>query len=376
MDWDSLLFNAAAFIAGLCLLEYGADAFIDNTAIVARRLGVPETLVVLLTAGAEWEEVFHHASYYSNRANIPQLAVVIAAILQHKPRIGLGNVIGSSISNILGAFSLGLLFHPGDIVFDRSAKIYTCLLFLVTTGFTIITLTDNLGRAAGVCFIVVFVVYTLSIVYGIYKGVLDVPEDEESQSDEDEESEGAGFDEMDGTSEDTVDETTSLLLEGRKGLDNHKPRRSLAWHVFQLLLGFIALAMSGYVLSHTAASLASNLHLSNTVIGITILSFATTLPEKLLSVLSGIRGHGGIVVASTAGSNIFLLTLCLGVIFVVGNGDAKLEAGMVSFEIWTAWASSAILLAIVLVGGMRWMGAVLLAAYVAFIVLEFTVYRR
>jgi hypothetical protein len=57
MDWDSFFFNASAFIAGLCLLEYGADAFIDNTAIVARRLGVSETLVALLTAGAEWEEV-------------------------------------------------------------------------------------------------------------------------------------------------------------------------------------------------------------------------------------------------------------------------------------------------------------------------------
>jgi Ca2+/Na+ antiporter len=301
---------------------------------------------------------------------------VIAAILQHKPSIAFGNVIGSSISNILGAFSLGLLFHPGDILFDRSAKIYTSILFLITTAFTIITLTDQLGRAAGIFFIVTFAVYTLSIVYGIYKGVLDVPEDEESQSDEDDESEGAGFDEMDGTAEVSLNETTALLPDGRKGLDNHKPRRSLSWHVLQLVLGFIALAMSGFVLSHTAASLASSMHLSNTVIGITILSFATTLPEKFLSVLSGIRGHGGIVVASTAGSNIFLLTLCLGIIFVVGNTDKKLEDGVVSFEIWTAWASSAILMAIVFLGGMRWMGAVLLAGYVAFIVLEFTVYRR
>jgi Ca2+/Na+ antiporter len=112
------------------------------------------------------------------------------------------------------------------------------------------------------------------------------------------------------------------------------------------------------------------------VVGITILSFATTLPEKFLSVISGIRGHAGVVVASTAGSNIFLLTLCLGIIFIVGSGDQKLETGVLSFEIWTTWASSAILVVIVFVGGMRWMGAVLLTAYVAFIVLEFTVYRR
>ena len=57
MDWDAILFNSAAFISGLFLLQWGADIFIDNTAIVAQRLGISETLVALLTAGAEWEEV-------------------------------------------------------------------------------------------------------------------------------------------------------------------------------------------------------------------------------------------------------------------------------------------------------------------------------
>lgn len=54
---DVLLFNISAFIAGLFLLEYGADKFVDHTAIVAKRLGVSPTLIGLLTCGAEWEEV-------------------------------------------------------------------------------------------------------------------------------------------------------------------------------------------------------------------------------------------------------------------------------------------------------------------------------
>lgn len=65
MDWDSVFFNIATFIAGLFLLEWGADAFIDNTAIVARRLGISETLVALLTAGAEWEEVSANSTMYN-----------------------------------------------------------------------------------------------------------------------------------------------------------------------------------------------------------------------------------------------------------------------------------------------------------------------
>ncbi len=56
MDWDSLCFNAAVFVAGLIVLEIGSDKFIEHTAIAAHRLGISQTLIALLTAGAEWEE--------------------------------------------------------------------------------------------------------------------------------------------------------------------------------------------------------------------------------------------------------------------------------------------------------------------------------
>ncbi len=54
---DSIVYDAASFVTALFLLESGADRFIDHTAIVACRLGISETLVALLTAGAEWGEV-------------------------------------------------------------------------------------------------------------------------------------------------------------------------------------------------------------------------------------------------------------------------------------------------------------------------------
>jgi hypothetical protein len=57
MDWDALCFNVATLIAGVFVLDYGADKFIDHTVIVGRRLGISQTVIALLTAGAEWEEV-------------------------------------------------------------------------------------------------------------------------------------------------------------------------------------------------------------------------------------------------------------------------------------------------------------------------------
>jgi hypothetical protein len=57
MDWDALCFNVATLIAGVFVLDYGADKFIDHTVVVGRRLGISQTVIALLTAGAEWEEV-------------------------------------------------------------------------------------------------------------------------------------------------------------------------------------------------------------------------------------------------------------------------------------------------------------------------------
>jgi Ca2+/Na+ antiporter len=57
VEADAVAYNVAVFIATLFLLEFGADKFIDHTTIVAHLTGISETIVGLVTAGGEWEEV-------------------------------------------------------------------------------------------------------------------------------------------------------------------------------------------------------------------------------------------------------------------------------------------------------------------------------
>ena len=57
VDGQVIAYSIASFICALFVLEFGADKFIDNTAVVARRTGIPQGVIALLTAGAEWEEV-------------------------------------------------------------------------------------------------------------------------------------------------------------------------------------------------------------------------------------------------------------------------------------------------------------------------------
>ena len=287
---------------------------------------------------------------------------------------------GSSISNILGAFSLGLLFQNGVPTFDASSKVYTSVLLFCTSAITALALADLLGTAVGGVLIASFAVYLVSIGWGIYKGTLTPAELSDSDDDEsDDESNVSSTDvESSPTGRDQgnrATEASPLLSDPSKAprTPNHN-RHSLISHLVQVLVGFFALCISGYILSVSASALADALHLSGTVVGLTILSFATTLPEKFVAVFSGSRGHAGILVANTVGSNIFLLTLCLGIVLVSTGG--VFDSAINKFELLSMWVSSVILFLIVFLGSRRWVGALLLLMYLAFLVLEFTVYRR
>ncbi|KAL3462026.1 Sodium/calcium exchanger protein-domain-containing protein [Aspergillus heterothallicus] len=361
MDWDTLCFNVAAFIAGVFVLDYGADKFLDHTVIVGQRLGISPTLIALLTAGAEYEE----------------LAVVVAAVLQHRGPMALGNVMGSSISNILGAFSIGLLAHPGKMEFDRSARMYSLLLLAVTTLFVVLAFFNQLNRITGGVFIAIFVLYIISIGYAVCNNIVEPPQLSDSDTDDD----------ISAVDEEqlpvrvhpiSASENTPLLADENQSPDpGHKNAiRPVYYHVAQLIFGLLALSLSGYLLAHSAGAIADALHLSGTVIGLTVIAFATTLPEKLISVLSGFRGQGGIVVATAAGSNIFLLTLCVGIVALAGGPISQGDT-FVLFDLAMVWASAACLAAVVfLAPSNRIAGLVLVAAYVAFLALEFTVFRR
>ena len=57
VDAELVAYSVASFVCALVVLEFGADNFIDHTTIVANRTGIPQGVIALLTAGAEWEEV-------------------------------------------------------------------------------------------------------------------------------------------------------------------------------------------------------------------------------------------------------------------------------------------------------------------------------
>lgn len=266
--------------------------------------------------------------------NVKLAVVVVAEIAQGHSPLALGNVVGSAISNILGAFSLGILFFPGEMEFDRSAKIYSALLLFVTTLFVVLAFFDQLNEATGWLLIAGFVIYMLSIGYAIYKGVTEAPQLSDSDRDSDSDDDVLGS-----VNPALVSENSPLLHDPSSVQDGHsaKPTRSLFYHLCQLLFGLLTLSRSGYIIARSAGTLTQSLQLSGTVFGLTVIALATTLPEKFISVISGSIGKGGFVVATTAGSNILLLTICMGVVAVTRIPINRAD-NFVLFELATVWS--------------------------------------
>lgn len=302
----------------------------------------------------------------------------------------MGNIIGSAISNILGAFSLGLLFRgtEGTTQFDKSSRIYSVLLLIVTTFVTPVTYFSRrtIWTTCGAILIAIFAVYLSSVAWAISKGSLVAPEDSDESSDES--SDGQSDTDSARTSasrEGSEDQEPSAWLHQRSGSSTpllpvqrvSRGQRSLGYHILYLIFGFLAICLAGYVISHAAMNITDALGLSDVLFGVVILAIATTLPEKFVAVMSGHRGHIGILVANTAGSNIFLLSLCMGIIMVDTSG--QFNSGNVSIpELAVLWGSTLAFTLTVWIGGRfdRWIGGAMFFGYVVFIVLEFTVIRN
>jgi Ca2+/Na+ antiporter len=166
---------------------------------------------------------------------------------------------------------------------------------------------------------------------------------------------------------------------GRLGLSttNH--------HVLRLVTSTLALSLAGYLLSYTTQSLAIILKLEQSTLGLTLLSIATTLPEKLVAWKSGRKSQTGVLIANTVGSNVFLGTLVLGIVWTVtgnlpltfGHVDNGKVAGIKGLRwIWVdlgmVLVSSTIMWTVVWVGRFRRsVGVGMLGLYVGYVVTIF-----
>ena len=86
-----------------------------------------------------------------------------------------------------------------------------------------------------------------------------------------------------------------------------------------IFLGFFLLVIGGEFIVRSSVALSLKFNISKFVIGMTVVSFATSLPELIVSVNAALNNSPSIAINNVIGSNIANIGLVLGLISILGN---------------------------------------------------------
>ncbi|MCO4822554.1 MAG: calcium/sodium antiporter [Flavobacteriaceae bacterium] len=89
--------------------------------------------------------------------------------------------------------------------------------------------------------------------------------------------------------------------------------------IFLVVLGFVLLVIGGEFLVRASVALSFKFRISKFVIGMTVVSFATSLPELLVSLNAALTGSPAIAINNVVGSNIANIGLVLGITAIIGS---------------------------------------------------------
>ena len=250
---------------GVGLLLGGAELFTEAAVDAARALRISTLAMGLLLAGAEPEELFTAAIASGERA----------------PGIAIGDAVGTNVTIIGLALGLGALLAP--IAVERSALRHGLITLIVGLPASLLLLRGSVGRAEGVL---------LCALYGGY--VWYVVRRERIPLE---------------TEEGTVEELAAELAEAPK-----QP----AWKSIMLtLVGMAMMASGGHFTVDGARAVAAWSGLSETAIGLTLVSLATSAEMVVLSIVPVLKGHPELTIGGVVGSYAYNLTLTLGVAALV-----------------------------------------------------------
>lgn len=311
-----MLLSIICFVVGIALVIFGADWLTKGASDLARHLKMSELMIGLTIVAIG--------------TSLPELVISVSSALSGNSGISLGNVLGSNIFN--GMLILGTTALITPIVF--SGKMLSRELpFNLLASVVVILVSGSMlvGGAPGeyitrynglilLCFCAVFVRYTFS-------------------------------------------------LRGNEEDSAAQQPMSMGKILLFIAGGLAALIVGGKMFVSGASDIARGFGLSEALIGITIVSAGSSLPELAVSVNAARKGNVGIALGNVLGSNI------LNVFFILGCSATispiSLE-GFTPVDYYVLLASSLFIYLFCAFFGKnkitRWEGGLLVAGYVAYVI--------
>jgi cation:H+ antiporter len=329
-----MLLSLLLLIVGLALLIGGADLLVRGVSALAAALGVPP-LVIGLTVVAFG-------------TSTPELVVNVYSAAKGETSLAFGNIVGSCAINIGFVLALTAILRPIDVqvtVISREIP----MMLLAVAGMVILSedtilaggAIDVLNRNDGLMLLLLFCVF-------IYYIALQAMQRKR----------------------------TDPLLQEIAEEARPAPPKKLAWtQVMLTLIGLMGVGVGGRLTVSSAVDIAQRLGISEAIIGLTLISFGTTLPELTTSILAARRGHADIAIGNVVGSCIYNI-LCIGGIVATIHPIALPKGGQLDLLVMAGL--SAALWPIAMRGPRkitRAEGALLLSAYLAYLAFRTTTAR-
>lgn len=242
-----MVIHSVLFVIGLGILLFGADLLVRNSSLLARSLGVKPIIVGL--------------TIVAFGTSAPEFGVSFMAALTKAKPIAIGNIIGSNIANIGLILGLTSLIRPLHV---ERKTLWRELPWVLGTAVLLLLLCLD-GEINWIDGIVLLVFFALFLFYCFRK-------------------------------------RTSREIEGTRIQSDGKGRlrRSLL-----TVLGLGLLLGGGTLLVRSAVYIAGALKISPLVIGLTVVSVGTSLPELATTVVAAVRKESAIGVGNIIGSNVF-----------------------------------------------------------------------
>lgn len=267
--------NLLQLLCGLALLVAGAELLVRCAVRMAANLKVRPLLIGLTLVAVG--------------SSAPQLTVSLQAALNDTADIAVGSVIGSNIFNILVTLGLSALIIPLRV--SRQLVRLDIPLMILASGLVFaLALNKQLDRLDGIVLLGGLLVYL------------------------------------------------ALLLRQSRHSGHHHPRHDLprtSWlhNLVLMLAALLLLGLAGHLLLGAAVTLATELGLSERIIGLTIIAVSTSLPQLATSLIAAFRGQREIAVGNVIGSNVFNLLGVLGLTALVAPAPLSVSPNALAFDL-------------------------------------------
>lgn len=258
--------NILLLLVGFVALIYGAEKLVDGASSLAAKSGIPKIVIGL--------------TIVAFGTSAPEMVVNVFAAANNNTGIVLGNIIGSNLFNVLGILGICSVIAPLSVKSNTTwleiplSLLAAVALYVMANDVLFDSLDENiLTRTDGVVLLLFFIIF---LVYNI-----------------------------------------TLSINNPEDIGENTKTYSYTKDVFFIVVGLAGLVIGGRLIVTSAVEIAESFGLSERVIGLTIVSIGTSLPELATSVVAVRKQNLDIAIGNVVGSNIFNIFLILGLSTVV-----------------------------------------------------------